>query len=123
MKTLLPLPTRAPGSPLPHAVVRAPLAVGVYAGAVDGHDVSLHRPRLEEMAQILKQHLAQGTLRIPYDRTLLEELNTERYTLTKTGRIALDHPHGTHDDRFWALALVFNAAERPRANKPKAKTA
>jgi len=53
--------------------------------------------------------------------TLLDEPNTQRYTLTKTGRIALDHPPGTHDDRFWALALAAHAAEQPTPSPPIAK--
>ena len=33
----------------------------------------------QEMAQILKTRLTQGRLHIPYDRNLLDELNTEKY--------------------------------------------
>ena len=65
-----------------------------------------------EMAQLLKQRLHEGILRIPYDRSLLDELNTEQYELTKTGKITYSHPEGTHDDRFWALALAVYAAEQ-----------
>jgi len=39
------------------------------------------------------------------------ELNVEKYELTKTGKISFSHPDGTHDDRFWALALAVYAAE------------
>jgi phage FluMu gp28-like protein len=66
----------------------------------------------QEMAQILRQRMSGGGLRIPYDRDLLDELNVENYQLTKTGRITYSHPDGAHDDRFWALALAVYAAEQ-----------
>jgi hypothetical protein len=55
---------------------------------------------------------------------LLDELNAERYELTKTGRIAFSHPEGTHDDRFWALALAVYAVEKtgPTPSKPIARS-
>jgi phage FluMu gp28-like protein len=65
----------------------------------------------QEMAQILRQRLAEARLKLPYDRSLLNELNIEQYELTKTGRISFTHASGTHDDRFWALALATYAAE------------
>ena len=71
-----------------------------------------------EMAHLLKQHMAEGTLRIPYDRELLDELNIEQYELTKTGKIIYSHPEGTHDDRFWALALAIYSDEQIQ---PKSK--
>ena len=42
----------------------------------------------------------------------LNDLNVEKYELTKTGKIIFSHPEGTHDDRFWALALAVYAAEQ-----------
>lgn len=77
----------------------------------------------QEMAQLLKQRMQEGLLKLPYDRDLLDELNVERYELTKTGRIAFSHPDGTHDDRFWALALSVYAAEMapPPASRPIGK--
>ena len=76
----------------------------------------------QEMAQILRQRMTQEQLQIPYDRDLLDELITEKYTLTKTGRITYSHPEGTHDDRFWALALAVYAAEQePPSSIPIAR--
>jgi hypothetical protein len=45
-------------------------------------------------------------LHIPYDPELFTELNTPTYHLKKTGKIQYAHLKGTHDDRFWALALI-----------------
>jgi len=57
----------------------------------------------EQLANNLKQLMTEKQLKIPYDPELIAELNTERYQLTKEGRIRLTHPEGTHDDRFWKI--------------------
>jgi len=44
-------------------------------------------------------------LHIPFDADLFHELNVERYELGKMGKLLFNHPQGTHDDRFWALAV------------------
>jgi len=63
-------------------------------------------------------------LHIPYDPDLFAELNVERFELSKSGKILFNHPEGTHDDRFWALALSVYAAEMapPPASRPLART-
>jgi len=50
-------------------------------------------------------------------------LNVERYELGKTGKILYNHPQGTHDDRFWAVALVVYVAEQapPPPSRPIAR--
>jgi len=93
------------------------------AGLTQAQGITFTQNTKMEMAQLLKQRMTEGTLRIPYDRSLLDELNTEQYELTKTGKITYSHPSGTHDDRFWALALATYAAEQtPTTSKPIAKT-
>jgi hypothetical protein len=75
-----------------------------------------------EMAQLLKQRMIESKFKMPYDRDLLDELNIEKYELTKTGKISFSHPEGTHDDRFWALALALYASELEESrSKPLAK--
>jgi len=56
-------------------------------------------------------------IHIPYDADLFHELNVERYELSKTGKLLFNHPEGTHDDRFWALALAVYAAEQAPATQ------
>ncbi|MCW4025316.1 MAG: terminase family protein [Candidatus Bathyarchaeota archaeon] len=63
----------------------------------------------QEMAQHLKQAVTEKRLLIPYDSSLIAELNLETYELSKDGRLLLSHPQGPHDDRFWALALAAYA--------------
>jgi len=62
-------------------------------------------------------------LHIPYDPDLFHELNIERYELGKTGKLIFNHPEGTPDDRFWAVALAVYASEKaePQPSKPIAR--
>jgi len=64
----------------------------------------------EEIATFLKRSMVEGHLKIPYDHDLINELNIERFEITKAGRIHFSHPERTHDDRFWAVALAAYAA-------------
>ena len=64
-----------------------------------------------------------GESKLPYDRALINELNIERYELTRTGKIGFSHPEGSHDDRFWATALAVYAVEKePKPGAIVAKT-
>lgn len=61
-------------------------------------------------------------LHIPFDPELFNELNVERYELSKSGKLLFNHPQGTHDDRFWSLALAVYAAEQaPPPSRPIAR--
>ncbi len=71
----------------------------------------------ERMATALKEAMLGGRLRIPYDREIINELNIERYQLTKTGHIQYSHPQGSHDDLFWAIALAAHAASQAPAGE------
>ena len=51
-------------------------------------------------------------LRVPFDHKLFNELKLERYDLSKSGKLLFNHPQGTHDDRFWAVALAVYSAEQ-----------
>lgn len=81
-------------------------------GEVEG--VIFTETKKEELALLLLEYLRRRKLRIPYDRELIEELHTERYQITKTGRYRFTHPPGRHDDRFWSIALALHAAQTPR---------
>jgi len=72
----------------------------------------------QKMAQWLKQCMVEERLKIPYDSDLIAELNIERFELTKDGKIKFSHPEGTHDDRFWSLALSVYAAREPPRKEP-----
>ena len=51
-------------------------------------------------------------LHIPFDPDLFHELNLERYELSKSGKLLFNHPQGTNDDRFWALALAIYSVNK-----------
>jgi phage FluMu gp28-like protein len=73
----------------------------------------------EEMANILREKMRSGELKIPYiparkigDIDLTTELNVEKFELMKTGHLGFSHPEGTHDDVFWSIALAVLGSVR-----------
>ena len=64
-------------------------------------------------------------LHLVFDEDLYGELNAERFELAKTGKMVFNHPEGTHDDRFWSLALAVYAVAQspPKRNPPRAVVA
>ncbi len=80
------------------------------AGIREAEGVKFTVETKQEMAQWLKQCMVEKRLKIPYDSELIAELNIERFELTKDGKIKFSHPEGTHNDRFWSLALACYAA-------------
>lgn len=90
----------------------------VNAGISETEGVKFTQETKEKMAQWLKQCMVQKRLKIPYDSDLIAELNIERFELTKEGKIKFSHPEGTHDDRFWALALAVAATRQEAEGKP-----
>jgi len=82
------------------------------AGIQNVEGVMFTEQRKEELATVLKEKMLRNEFKLPYDRALINELNVERYELTKTGKIKFSHPEGSHDDRFWATALATYAIEK-----------
>jgi phage FluMu gp28-like protein len=90
----------------------------VNAGIKMTEGVKFTQETKEKMAQWLKQCMVEKRLKIPYDSDLIAELNIERFELTKEGKIKFSHLEGTHDDRFWSLALCIYAAREPPKKEP-----
>lgn len=62
----------------------------------------------------LKMMMQQKRFLIPYQLELANELNIERFQLTKAGQIQFSHPDGAHDGRVWGIALtMFATRTRP----------
>ena len=80
------------------------------AGIQGVEGVKFTQPVKEQLATNLKQRMIEGVFRIPYDPNLIAELNVERFQLLKTGGITLSHSEGTHDDRFWSVALALHSS-------------
>lgn len=82
----------------------------IHSGIKNAHGTILTLPMKQQIMGLMKKKMEDGKFAIPYDWDLINELNIERYELTKTGQIQFSHPSGTHDDRLWAVALAVQAA-------------
>ncbi len=78
----------------------------IRSGLKNAHGTMLMLPMKQQILVYMKKTMQEGKLSIPYDPELINEINVERYKLTKTGQTEFSHPDGTHDDRLWALALA-----------------
>ncbi len=56
------------------------------------------------------------TVRIPDNREVRADINSVKRFVTLAGNVRFDAEHTDrgHADRFWALAMVVNAASEPR---------
>jgi len=87
--------------------------------------VDFTKPKKHGMAMTLKQLMLstrksdQGLLpedarrrfELPYDQDVQAELNAEQWEQTKGSEVyTFSHPEGSHDDKFWAIALSVTAA-------------
>jgi len=76
----------------------------------------------ETLLTNLKLTMEQGRLKLPYNRTLITQINQQQYQYTKTGHLTFSHPQGTHDDQLWALSLaVYATQHQPEPNLKIAK--
>jgi phage FluMu gp28-like protein len=89
----------------------------INAGITQTEGIKFTTETKQEMANWLKQCMTEKRLKIPYDPKLIAELNIERYELTKDGKTKFNHPQGTHDDRFWSLAMACHAARKEQPPK------
>jgi phage FluMu gp28-like protein len=72
----------------------------------------------ERLAPMVKLGFEERTLRIPDNREVRADINSVKRFVTPAGNIRFDAEHTDrgHADRFWALALVVNAASEPVAS-------
>jgi len=73
--------------------------------------VVLTAPRKQEILGYLKLMMQERRVFFPYELDFLQELNVERFELSKSGQVLFSHPAGTHDDRLWAFALAVFATK------------
>jgi phage FluMu gp28-like protein len=71
--------------------------------------VVLSAPQKTDIMNFLKVMMQQKRFLVPYQLELANELNVERFELSRSGQILFTHPAGTHDDRLWAVALAVYA--------------
>jgi len=72
----------------------------------------------ERLAPMVKQAFEERTVRIPDNREVRADINSVKRFVTLAGNVRFDAEHTDrgHADRFWALAMVVNAATEPRAS-------
>jgi len=70
----------------------------------------------ERLAPMVKMAFEERTVRIPDNREVRADLNSVKRFVTLAGNVRFDAEHTDrgHADRFWALAMVVNAASEPR---------
>jgi phage FluMu gp28-like protein len=86
------------------------------AGINNVEGVTFNTSRKSEMASLLKERMMTQrffypflTWEKPYRGDICSEMNIERFELRRDGAISFSHPHGTHDDVWWAVALSVYA--------------
>jgi phage FluMu gp28-like protein len=72
----------------------------------------------ERLAPMVKQAFEERTVRIPDNREVRADINSVKRFVTLAGNVRFDAEHTDrgHADRFWALAMVVNAASEPTAS-------
>lgn len=80
------------------------------AGITQVSPVTFSMQSKQEIANYLKEQMQLKTFALPYDPDVIAELNLEKFELTKDGNIKFYHDEGTHDDRFWSIALAVYAS-------------
>jgi phage FluMu gp28-like protein len=72
----------------------------------------------ERLAPLVKQAFEERTVRIPDNREVRADINSVKRFVTLAGNVRFDAEHTDrgHADRFWALAMVVNAASEPQAH-------
>jgi hypothetical protein len=73
--------------------------------------VVLTAPQKQGILGYLKLMMQERRVLFPYELDFLQELNVERFELSKSGQVLFSHPGGTHDDRLWAFALAVFATK------------
>ncbi|MCC6908222.1 MAG: hypothetical protein IT430_09810 [Phycisphaerales bacterium] len=70
-----------------------------------------------EMAPRVLVAFQEGTIKIPDDRLLKDDLHSLRKSMTSSGNVRYAGERGAngHADHFWALALALEAADKPVA--------
>jgi len=95
-----------------------------FAPQIDG--VSFTARVKQDMMVLLQTRMKQKRLILPFDRSLLSQINEQQYRFGKVkpdgspeekGVMTFYHPQRAHDDQLWALALAVYAAKE-RGPKP-----
>jgi phage FluMu gp28-like protein len=80
------------------------------SGLKNAQGVFLSLPMKQQIMDYFKRMMQDGHLHFRHDSELIKEMSSERFELSKTGRLLFSHISGTHDDRLWAFALAVYAS-------------
>jgi len=77
--------------------------------------ITFTAPLKERLAPMVKMAFEERTVRIPDNREVRADINSVKRFVTLAGNVRFDAEHTDrgHADRFWALAMVVNAASEP----------
>jgi phage FluMu gp28-like protein len=77
--------------------------------------ITFTAPLKERLAPMVKMAFEERTVRIPDNREVRADINSVKRFVTLAGNVRFDADHTDrgHADRFWALAMVVNAASEP----------
>ena len=77
--------------------------------------ITFTAPLKERLAPLVKMAFEERTVRIPDNRDVRADINSVKRFVTLAGNVRFDADHTDrgHADRFWALAMVVNAASEP----------
>jgi phage FluMu gp28-like protein len=80
--------------------------------------ITFTAPLKERLAPMVKQAFEERTVRIPDNREVRADINSVKRFVTPAGNVRFDAEHTDrgHADRFWALAMVVNAASEPNVS-------
>jgi phage FluMu gp28-like protein len=80
--------------------------------------VTFTAPLKERLAPLVKMAFEERTVRIPDNREVRADINSVKRFVTLAGNVRFDAEHTDrgHADRFWALAMVVNAASEPSSH-------
>lgn len=88
-------------------------------------DITFTNSLKEEIAFSLLRAFQDRTIRIPKDESLKDDLHSIKKITTSSGHIRFDADRSEtdgHGDRFWAIALLYNAAVTKKSGKLEIKS-
>jgi phage FluMu gp28-like protein len=91
-------------------------------GKYKNEEITFTGPMKEELAFLMLRTFEDKLIRIPDDPALKDDLHSIKKIVTASGHIRFDAERSEtdgHGDRFWAIALMLNAATTKKGGKAR----